>query len=79
MNGTDPKSIKEENYGYNHSVVLAGLEAGTAYTYVITVKDRWGNAISSDRYSTYTGARSVSVFDLIVGSVKDVFSWAIKK
>lgn len=79
MNGNNPRSSKEDNFGYNHSVVLSGLEPGTAYTYVIKSQDRWGNEVSSERYSAYTGARYVSVFDLIVNSIRDVFSWAIKK
>jgi len=79
MNGSNPKKLFEENYGFGHSVILSGLEPGTAYTYVIQSKDKWANQISSDRYSAYTGTKVVSVFDLIINAVKEVFGWAIKK
>jgi hypothetical protein len=79
MNGNSPKKLREENYGFGHSVILSGLEPGTAYTYVIKGRDKWANEISSDRFSAYTGIKTVSVFDLIVNAVKEVFGWAVKK
>jgi len=79
MNGGNPKKLTEDSYGFNHSVVLANLESGTAYTYSIKGKDRWANEVFSDRYSAYTGSRIISVFDLIVNAVKEVFGWAVKK
>ncbi|MEK7598189.1 MAG: fibronectin type III domain-containing protein [Patescibacteria group bacterium] len=79
MSGSNPKKLTEDSYGFNHSVVLANLEPGTAYTYSITGKDRWANEVSSDRYSAYTGSKTVSVFDLIVNAVKEVFGWAVKE
>ncbi|OGI16450.1 MAG: hypothetical protein A2Z52_02830 [Candidatus Moranbacteria bacterium RBG_19FT_COMBO_42_6] len=79
MNGGNPKKLTEDSYGFNHSVVLANLEPGTAYTYSIKGKDRWANEVSSDRYSAYTGSKIISVFDLIVNAVKEVFGWAVKK
>lgn len=79
MNGNNPKKLTEDSYGFNHSVVLASLEPGTAYTYFIKGKDRWANEVSSDRYSTYTGSKIISVFDLIVNAIKEVFGWAVKE
>ena len=79
MNGNNPKTLKEDSYGFTHSAVLSNLEPGTAYTYVIKSTDRWSNEINSDRYSAYTGSKTVSVFDLIINAVKEVFGWAIKK
>jgi hypothetical protein len=78
MGGGNPKKLIEDSYGFGHSVVLANLEPGTAYTYVIGGKDKWANEASSDRYSAYTGTRTVSVFDLIVNAVKEVFGWAVE-
>jgi len=79
MNGNNPKKLTEDSYGFNHSVVLSSLEPGTAYTYFIKGKDRWANEVSSDRYSAYTGSKIISVFDLIVNAIKEVFGWAVKE
>lgn len=79
MNGSNPKKLMEDSYGFGHSVVLSSLEPGTAYTYVVKSKDKWANEISSERYSAYTGSKTVSVFDLIVNAVKEVFGWAVKE
>ncbi|HEX7586355.1 MAG TPA: fibronectin type III domain-containing protein [Patescibacteria group bacterium] len=78
MSGNNPKKLNEDSYGFNHSILLANLEPGTAYAYSIKGKDRWANEVSSDRYAAYTGSKIVSVFDLIVNAVKDVFGWAVK-
>ena len=75
-----PKEVLEENnYGFNHSVLLAKLDLGTTYVYQIKTKDRWGNEISSERFGIYSGSKLVSVFDLIIKAVDETFSWAIKK
>jgi len=79
MTGSNPKRLTEDSYGFIHSVLLTNLEPGTAYAYTIKGKDRWANEASSDRYSAYTGSKIVSVFDLIVNAVKEVFGWAVKK
>jgi hypothetical protein len=49
-------------------------------TYVITVRarDRWENILESDKFSVYTGSKTVSVFDLIVKEIDAVFGWAMK-
>ena len=72
------KKIKEDKYGYSHSAVLNSLDAATTYTYVIRVKDEWGNEKSSDKFAFYTGAPNVSLLDLLAGAVRDVFGWAMK-
>ena len=79
MNGTSLKTIREENYNFDHSVTLSNLEPGVAYTFVIKSRDRWANEITSDRYSAYAGRKIVSIFDLIVNAVKEVFGWAMKE
>lgn len=73
------KNIQEEKYGYTHSVVLPSLDAATAYTYKIKARDKWGNEGESDKFAFYTGAPAVSLIDLLLGALRDVFSWAIKK
>lgn len=79
MSGSNPRKLNEDSYGFNHSILLANLEPGTAYTYSIKGKDRWANEVYSDRYAAYTGSKIISVFDLIVNAVKEVFGWAVKK
>lgn len=79
-NGGDlSKSIEEDGFGVNHSVILTGLDQATTYVYVITAKDRLGNEVVTDSYAVYTGTKSTSLFDLISGAVTDTFGWAIKK
>lgn len=77
--GEEAKSIDEEGYGVNHSVVLAGLDQASTYVYTITVRDRWGNEAESDSYAVYTGAKNVSLFELISGALSETFGWAFKK
>jgi hypothetical protein len=79
MGADAQKKISEDDFGFSHSVIIPKLDAATAYTYIITAKDKWGNTITSDRYSAYTGAKNVSVFELIVNAAEDTFGWAMKK
>jgi hypothetical protein len=78
--GEDPsRTVREEGYGSEHSVVLSGLEPASTYVYSITARDRAGREISTESYAIYTGAASASLFDLISGAVEDAFGWAIGK
>jgi hypothetical protein len=72
------KTLKEDKYGFGHSVVLAKLDTATTYNYQVRANDRWGNEMSSDRYAAYTGSRLVSVFELITKALSDIFGWALK-
>lgn len=79
-NGTETfKTIEEDGYGLNHSIIVTGLDQASAYIYTISAQDRSGNATSSDSYAIYTGTKSTSLFDLISGAVTDTFGWAMKK
>lgn len=71
--------IREEEYGTNHSVVIPDLSQASTYLYRISVHDKWGNSAESDPYAVYTGARDISLFDLMAGALGDVFGWAVKK
>ncbi len=71
--------ITEDAFGLSHSVVIPDLAQASTYVYVISSKDQFGNSVSSDPYAVYTGARDVSLFELIAGAVGDVFGWAVKK
>lgn len=76
--GQDTRKIREENYNIQHSAILTGLDPGTTYIYTVTVKDRWGNEVKSDRYAAYTGKKEISVFELIIKEVEELFGWAMK-
>ncbi len=73
------KTVNEPDYTTNHSLILPGLEQSATYIYTIVSRDRFGNEVTSDQHAIYTGAKTVSLFDLIAGAVGDVFGWAVKK
>lgn len=77
--GQAKKTVSEDDYGLNHSLVIPGLDQASTYVYTITSQDRFGNEIISDPHAVYTGSRTVSLFDLIADAVGDVFGWAVKK
>lgn len=71
--------IRGSGYETNHSVTIPDLAQASTYVYVISGRDRSGNVATSDPYAVYTGAREISLFELIAGAVGDVFGWAVKK
>ena len=78
-NGQNPRVAKEDSYGFNHSVVLAGLDPGTSYVYQVKSNDQWGNSQKSKYFGIYTASNPLSVFDLISNAIGETFGWAIKK
>lgn len=74
--GQNPKTVEENSYGFNHSVVLAELEPRTSYVYQIECKDRWANVIDSNFFGIYTASKPISVFDLIANALGEIFGWA---
>jgi hypothetical protein len=77
--GDNPEIFKEGNYSIDHSILLSDIELSTIYVYKIIAKDKWGNKKESEYFSMYTGEKKASVFDLIVSSIEDTFSWMMKK
>jgi hypothetical protein len=77
--GQAKKSIEEEDYSLNHSVIIPGLDQASTYVYDITSRDRFGGEKVSESHAVYTGSRTVSLFDLIANAVGEVFGWAVKK
>lgn len=77
--GQAKKSIGEDDYSLNHSVIIPGLDQASTYVYEIGSTDRFGNEITSESHAVYTGSRTVSLFDLIANAVGDVFGWAVVK
>ncbi len=71
--------IKETEFGTSHSVIIPDVTPATTYVYVISVRDKWGGTAQSNPYAVYTGAKVVSLFELIAGAVGDVFGWAVAK
>ncbi len=78
-NGQDPQVIKENSYGFNHSIVISDLNPGTSYVYQIESTDQWGNSQISKYFGIYTASNPLSVFDLISNAMSEIFGWAIKK
>lgn len=77
-NGQGSKIFREDGYGFNHSVVISGLDQATAYVYAIRGKDHWGNVADSGYYGAYTSSKEVSIFELIGKAAGDIFGWAMK-
>lgn len=77
--GQAKKTVNEEDFTMNHSLILPGLDQASTYLYTIVTRDRFGNEVTSDQHAIYTGTKTVSLFDLIAGAVSDVFGWAVKK
>lgn len=75
--GQSERSVEEEDYSYNHSVIVSGLDPASTYLYTIDAVDRYGNRAKSEPYAVFTGARTVSLFDLIAGAIGEVFGWAV--
>ncbi len=76
--GQTPTIVTEDDYSYNHSMIITGLDPASTYLYTVKALDRFGNVATSEPYAVFTGARSVSLFDLIAGAIGDVFGWAVK-
>ncbi|MEI7891398.1 MAG: hypothetical protein WCI36_05555 [bacterium] len=76
-NGAE-KNIKEDGYGFSHALILNDLEQSTRYVFGVSANDRSGKVVSSDALAVFTGAKPVSVFDLISNQMGDIFGWALK-
>lgn len=77
--GQSEKTVDEEDYSLNHSLIISGLDQSSTYIYTIVSGDRFGNAATSDQHAVYTGSKTASLFDLIAGAIGDIFGWAINK
>lgn len=77
--GQAKKNVTENDYAFNHSLIIPNLDPASTYIYTIKSEDRFGNVAESDPHAVFTGARSVSLFDLIAGAIGDVFGWAVDK
>ncbi len=77
--GDGQKEIDEDGFGMSHSAVLSNLDLASTYLYTVTVRDRYGNEVTSDSHAVYTGTKVVSLFELITNALQDVFGWAVKR
>jgi hypothetical protein len=73
--GSGTRKLREGGYGFNHGVVIPGLELGTAYVYRINAKDKWGNEEQSGNFAVYSGSKAVSVVELIAAELEKMFGW----
>jgi len=71
--------IKETEFGTSHSVIIPDVTPASTYVYIISARDKWGGEAVSDPYAVYTGAKEVSLFELMAGAVGDVFGWAVSE
>lgn len=78
-NGQSARTLEENSYGFSHSAVITELEPRTSYIYQIKGKDRWANELSSDFFGIYTASKPISIFELIVNALAEVFGWAVNK
>ena len=62
-----------------HSAVLSNLDLASTYLYTVVARDRYGNEVSSESHAVYTGTKVVSLFELIVNALQEVFGWAVKR
>jgi len=76
---TSARKIKDNNYSFSHSAALSDLDKSTVYNFMIKATDRWGNVASSNRFAAYSGAKPISIFQLIINTLEESFNWAIKE
>lgn len=67
-------TVSEKGPGFYHALVL-NFEPATRYTYFIVAKDRWGNKVSSEKFSAYTSLKNENIIDIITQQLKQIFSW----
>lgn len=73
------QKMKEDEYGYTHTIVMPSLEPASVYTYTIKSQDGQGNEDISDKFVFYTGSPNVSLLDVLENAAQKAFGWAIKK
>lgn len=72
-----PNDIKEKESDFvlNHTLVISSLQPSTVYKYVLISEDKFGNETKSNTYALLTPAKSVSIIDLIIRNLEQVFGW----
>lgn len=78
FDGQGEKVFEEKFYDKSHAAVLARADLGIAYHYQISARDKSGNEKKSNTFAIYSGAREVSVFDVIAQAANDIFGWTTK-
>jgi len=77
--GGDAQTVKEDDFGFSHNVILPALEQGSAYVFSIKSLDRWGNSQSFGYFGAYSSAKADSIFELIGKTFGETFGWAINR
>lgn len=73
------KSVKENDFGVEHGVMLSALDADSVYSLMIKGKDRDGNETSSEKFAFYTGVPNISFVDVLEEAFGKLFGWILKK
>lgn len=74
--GDTAKSLDEDGFSVDHSMIVSGLDQSSTYVYTIRIRDRWGNELESESYAVHTNAKEISLFELISNALAETFGWA---
>ncbi|MDD4900619.1 MAG: hypothetical protein PHS62_00700 [Patescibacteria group bacterium] len=75
----DKKTVKDDYFGFGHTVVLPELNPDSVYKYSIRATDTSQAVVYSEQFVFYTGAGNISLVDILENAVQKVFGWAVGK
>ena len=68
-------SIEDTSLSTAHTVIIKELEVASTYHYRIVAKDKRNNQTTSNDYTFVTPEKNKSIWQLIVRSLEETFSW----
>jgi N-acetylneuraminic acid mutarotase/alpha-tubulin suppressor-like RCC1 family protein len=71
----DKSSIEDPSLNINHTVIIKELNPATSYHFRIISKDKRDNMTKSSDYTIVTPAKQKSIWQLILSSLQNTFSW----
>jgi len=74
----DQKSPADPNFTTSHTIIISDLEPGTTYHFRLVSKDRRGNEGRSQDFTMLTQEKEESIFQLILKTLEETFSWVGK-
>ena len=75
----DKKVFKDAYFGFNHILVIPGLDPDSVYRYSLSATDLNQTKIYSEQFVFYTGAGNISLLDVLGSAVQKVFGWALER
>ena len=72
------KTPFDPNYIKRHVLVITNFDPGAVYQFQVESNDSSGNVTRSKTYTILTPRQKESVFQVIMGSMEDTFSWVGK-